>query len=483
MKHMDSYTKIREKSNYKKLDTIVYGSSVGYEDPLPMIKQSNETTLEYTTRIAYLTGFMDIQEKVGDTDISLDKTTIEFFDDNVIRYIEHDKLHEHVAIKYRDTTDLIFSDLQEDKNSVALSKAIFMRMTNDKILQMLKEEIVVLFLERKWIPELVKCYKETDTPYVEYNKNIKKEELKEIIVHFTTNLCGQEHHWLRRYCLDHYKFLMNIENYDLEMIKDIATSVADVKTVQSIVKYTFPNFMKTVLNNNNNLEYMEHFEIYTKHYESVEPIDIEIMGGGGDDITEVVCFDINNLHRPKTKIRLSIPYLGDYGNQIIEKMIGRILLRGERNDFTGEYYDFIIYDMDKNIGLNYDRSRSRVILTAFYFNVHYEEKHLKIVGQKFPLDNKNMKPISHENNYKKMYRRYYYYSTSCTEHEPNKENVGTSIYLSSYGTENMIKILEPLFEYIARDNMNIVVDDINNDIRDYQSCESTSDANDPYDYY
>lgn len=48
-------------------------------------------------------------------------------------------------------------------------------------IEMFKEEIMVLLLERKWIPTIMECYVKDKIKYKGYNKEKVSDEIKEII--------------------------------------------------------------------------------------------------------------------------------------------------------------------------------------------------------------------------------------------------------------------------------------------------------------
>ena len=235
MKHMKKYNMIRESLNYKIMDKIIYGEKE-LDDDITRERKIDEPKLPYLIRLIFLHRFAEVNQRIGDTNISLDKTEDEFFTDNVKRYIDHDKLHEYVGMMYRSSPELIFKKYQTDPNSVSLDKETFLRSDHKTRIQMLIEEITVLFLERKWIPELVECYKKDNIPYNGFIKEQKKQELYDIISHFVTNLCGQGHHWLRRYCLDHYQMLSNLDIYNFSEIEKLAMSISDIKHSQGRIK-------------------------------------------------------------------------------------------------------------------------------------------------------------------------------------------------------------------------------------------------------
>jgi len=107
-------------------------------------------------------------------------------------------------------------------NEIEMSKELFFRANLDERINTLREEIMVLYLERVLIPEAVMGNDENDA----MTNTIK---LNEIIAHFITNLCGNGHYWLRRYCLDHYKLIGNSATYPIELFDEIVEEL-ELKT-------------------------------------------------------------------------------------------------------------------------------------------------------------------------------------------------------------------------------------------------------------
>lgn len=173
-----------------------------------------------------------VNEKFGDVHSNFDKTEDEFFKDNVPRVIEHDELHSRVAVLYRDDKEPLFKRFQrEDQANVEMDRVLFLEASFADKIQTLIEEITVLLLERKVLPELKSMYKDEKRTYPGSNKERRREELREISAHFVTNLCGGGHHWLRRFALDHYEMISDIDMFDLDKIDKLAVEITGVKTL------------------------------------------------------------------------------------------------------------------------------------------------------------------------------------------------------------------------------------------------------------
>jgi len=229
-KHVRTYEKIRQHLGYKKMDQIIYGGYGTYLDPLSN-ENNNETLLDHLTRKIFLARFEDTNQRVGDTKLSMEKTEEDFFNDNVKRYIEHDELHGLVGLHCRNDKKPLFVKYQKNEGTVDLDRKTFIQATLQEQIQIIVEEIMVLLLERKWIPELVKCYKEKNMIYDGFNLEKKQKELFEITAHFITNLCGQGHYFLRRFCLDHYKMIADLRIYDFDGLEKIALGVANLEKI------------------------------------------------------------------------------------------------------------------------------------------------------------------------------------------------------------------------------------------------------------
>jgi hypothetical protein len=148
--HITQYTKIREKLGYTKLDDILDNDYLGSW----RVIDSSNNELENLMRKIYQKRFIETTKRVGDTIISLEKSEENFSNDNVKRFVQHDDLHEEVGIICRNDKHPIFKKYQTDPTSVSLDRDIFLKANKDEKIQMMREEIIVLLLERKWIPDL-----------------------------------------------------------------------------------------------------------------------------------------------------------------------------------------------------------------------------------------------------------------------------------------------------------------------------------------
>lgn len=174
--------------------------------------------------------------KIGDTRISLTETKEAFFKDNVKRYCDHDELHKIVAMHNRGDEEPIYTRILNN-NNVGLDESKFNRLSTSNKVNMLREEWYVLLLERKLIPTFIECQHPDE--YLKSNRMYT--DIMEILAHFATNLCGQGHHWLRIYVIDHIEV---IKIYDAEMLIKIAVSIAEKhnSNLQNIILDPIDNF-------------------------------------------------------------------------------------------------------------------------------------------------------------------------------------------------------------------------------------------------
>jgi hypothetical protein len=416
-KQMIYYTWIRNKFGYLRLDQILYG-----DDKFGEVIAKND---EYRyLRDIYLTRFSETVQKVGDTTISMEKTEDEFFNDKVKRHVEHDELHKLVAKMNRNTTELIFEKLKDDSNMANLSLGKFKVADYNDIIEMFREELMVLLLERKWIPECVM------NGYTSINRKQRENEMKDLIPHYMTNLCGSGHYWLRRYVLDHYNTIIDIRNY--EGMDQIVRTVANIELDKKVGE-TFDEFITNkhpvVINNFD--EFVSNFNL------KIRKMDALIYYGDKlqkiPDIYEKINKIVNNLsghniivldsYESKSSVQLlydstdNIGFVHNKNNIYIFKLIVKLTPADDNKDK---------WDMGKSL---YDD----VKISVEYLNL---------------LDNEMNETFC---NYSEGITTEYYYSDDCTENQSPNEN--TYRYLSSVGSmDTRFKIL---IEYIAKSYLDI----------------------------
>lgn len=229
--HVKKYLSIRDKLGYQKMDKILY---------------SKESLTEFNSNLKSLFNMMfdETNERYGDTHIDMGKSNNEFFSDNVERFIDHDELHNKVAQMCRGVTTPLYDNFKKNKDSAELDETLFINGNKEDTYQCIREEIIVLFLERKLIPELVLCYKNLNLPPPKCSVVKYKKEIKEIIAHYATNLCGKGHYWLRRYVIDHYHIYSVLDTYNFDDIYQLAIKISGINIPEEVLKYTVKDMIK-----------------------------------------------------------------------------------------------------------------------------------------------------------------------------------------------------------------------------------------------
>jgi len=219
-KNVNQYLNLRVKCGipYKTLDRIIY--------------ETQENEIEIIINKIFHKGFSEIVESIGDTKVSLDTDKTDFFKDNIERFYDHDKLHILVAQKNRSSDEPIFLKYLKS-NSVNLDKELFMADTMNNHIDMLREEIIVLLLERKLLPFVINLHAKFKILYEGYNNKRFKTDIREIVANYATNLCGSDHSWLRNYVIDHLNFLMQ---YSLQMLEEIIQIILKELKIELLVQ-------------------------------------------------------------------------------------------------------------------------------------------------------------------------------------------------------------------------------------------------------
>lgn len=201
-KYMNTYSTIREKYGYQKLDFLLFGGDCEDRNPREIFERE----------------FAYVIDQLGDAPSLENKEEESFFEDNVTRYMDHDVLHKAVAIMNRgnDAIPLFPKFIVDPNKSVMMDEKLFRASSFEEQIQTLKEEIIVLYLERKAIPSAIECGDKFETLW----------EFDEIVCHFITNLCGDGHSWLREYCINHYPLLSNESSYP---VKEMRSFVEDLR--------------------------------------------------------------------------------------------------------------------------------------------------------------------------------------------------------------------------------------------------------------
>lgn len=220
-KHVDIYNWLRDKCF----------EIVGRYDRLDEMTNKENDSIIYQL---YSHGFDDVNERVGDTEVSMDVDKQAFFDDKVKRFVDHDELHKKVAGLFGRVP--LFPKFQpEDTTTVGMDRVKFITAVNQDKVMCVVDEVIVLLLERKLLPEL-NLYKSDGNLFTGF-KDKFDEYLLEIIAHFITNLCGSgKTAWLRNWCLDHMELIAKKEIYPLDAIERLALSIIPIQKQITVEK-------------------------------------------------------------------------------------------------------------------------------------------------------------------------------------------------------------------------------------------------------
>lgn len=401
-KQMNMYIWMREHLDYKRMDTLVYEQYKlsGVVSSIVIIFYDTTTELEKFIPVLFRKRFDETNSRIGDTVIDIQKnglTKKEFFNDGVERFVNHDTLHETVSLKCRETTKPLFEKYQNEgevatdtNNEIELSKSLFYKATLVEQIQTMREEIMVLMLERKWICELIKCYKENGIQYNGYDEKQKLNELDDIISHFITNLCGQGHYWLRNFCLDHYKQIGNAESYDLKMLEDIALSFTNIKIEHNpIVGLSFTSFRDKLLS------YDGYNNKIMKSVSKVYQMNKVQYFGKGDGVTifNNYVYIINKYEY----IKLCVTMNAEPNNEI-KKILTQMSSNKIISKTTSEYVT--IYDLKSNIGFHLDDKGTITFYLIKMQDVGYHDKQIKTIVEYIILDPKQQNEQTDEGMFK-----------------------------------------------------------------------------------
>jgi len=454
-KHMRMYLWMRDKLGYERMDKITHGS---YRTS---VKSKNETLLEYWCRMIYVDSFNKTNKRVGDTMNSLDKSEDKFFTDNTVRYIDHDKLHEQVAVMCRDTKELLFKKFQKYDFTVDMDEELFLAAPFNEQVQTIREEIIVLMLERKIIPELVKSYKENSAKYVGFDKKYREDQMLELSAHFICNLCGQGDHWLRRWCIDHYHFFEKTDSYDYDGMENIAKNIIGLDIVDStpeegkkkaLTLIEFINLGPIIGRWESRYDGLQNIlveeyincpdETFTKlKYDNNWKISIGLslinIFSKADNAISLKCFSKNN----KSGI-ITINYNND---DIIEYLLS---IFASTNKLC--YISEILFDVEHNIGI-YNSSNGPNL-----FRLSHISKEGNEIKYSVDYMDLNGGEKSCEKRFSRRCYAYYFYSHDDTCEWEQKVNV-VNRYLSSYGW--VPSEITPFLEYFARYTLDVLTDE------------------------
>jgi hypothetical protein len=512
--HMKSYLWMRSKLNYVKMDSMLYGDKK-YGIPLEI---KDQLTNDDIYREIFIKKFDDITKRSGDTPISMEKTDNEFFNDRVERFIDHDELHRLVAQMCRQSNKILYEKYKKDKSYANLDMELFLNADPNERIQCIREEIMVLFLERKWIPEMIKCYVETDIEYKGFNVRVKKMELDEVIAHYATNLCGQGHSWLRQFVLDHYHILSDLDTYDLSQLEQLVLRISTNKKQESTDKPEFKQDVEkinsiigeTIEESKIELTESKVESIKNSNEEEIEEImnaavlDHEYLPsiakyhnfgknkiGSGKCIFKLNAVNVNDLEH---EIKLKFCSDKDYSEYMkYFKMIDSdklifcdiTMVSNDENETSddNETNDdnqtarFWIYSVDQNFGFYIDERYEKRPMTIFNLCINGEKNGLSFSGKYCVIGLKQKYKFTYD--LTKNFRNHYYYSEldpGCGWRNPL---IYQTKYLSSYGSAPYS--LNVLFEKIARYFLNLPKDITKDDMGSHTTAsteESYDTSND-----
>lgn len=436
------------------------------------IKNTLNNTNNSPLKDIYFARFQETIERVGDTNISMNKKQSEFFKDNVRRYIEHDELHKMVAQMCRQTDDVLFEKmLDPTSDTVGMSEELFNLASYIVQIQILVEEIIVLFLERKILPVLNEEYKQNNVKFTGFNNNILDEYFEEIVAHFITNLCGQNHYWLRQYCLNHYHVLNDKNRYNYENIVQLGCKITNIKystdgdnevisledVLANMEKYKDNNkkfidilikrIPKNMLNENDVDMYFQsvqsdNFDVIKKCYQIASNKDSCYRWNKGKKFAMIKTI----FHIPTFIMK------EDHNNTIINlihKMEGTVIL-----DYQEKEEWFMLYDLENNIGIEWSKHGFQI----FAIEIRKSNDNLPslyVRGTYFRLNNLECDTFN-IGSIKKSIICTYFSLENCNyqDHSPDREFYS---YLSSYG--NCPYFLNNLVELLARCFLKVNNDD------------------------
>lgn len=213
LKRVSTYNKLRSQIDYQKFDNDIYHNNDGI-----LYKQ-------------FHARFDHKIQQYGDSIITLEEDSDAFFKDNVKRKFDHDYLHTLVAQMNRGTDALFLFEKFQNKNNVGLNEELFENGATTEKVHMIQEEMIVLMLERKIIPAL-----ELND---EYNLDYFNTDFNSIASHFATNLCGQKHHFLRKWVLDHFKLITDTMSITMDTIVNKAYELCQITSNKNINPLTY----------------------------------------------------------------------------------------------------------------------------------------------------------------------------------------------------------------------------------------------------
>jgi len=467
MKKLRIYLDLRTKLGYKRMDKMIYGVS---QEPKKgnFWKKKTESLLSFHVRNIFVIGFGEVNARVGDAHNTLKKPMDKFFKDNVKRFLEHDKLHELVAQSERKTTELLFERYKKKKTDTEMDQKLFAKALLKDRLQTIREEMIVLFLERYLLPTV----QQTKKFPLEAQCRTK---MMQCSLHFITNLCGDGHHWLRRFAIDHWDLYI-IDQYSLENARDICEKVfgkdcikePDLKYIK--VKELFNDLYENLFNVKKDEEDSDEED----SDEGVDDSDEGVDDSDEDDMEDVVFGKDTKFTFDVLRIINGNEYKCKFKVGSVSLTVEKILAKMKKMDMDHKPLLFMsdncIVFVHSTIGLMWNdntwtlfkfNEKCMISQSKGYINEneHYEppsyatkqkigfHDKYKINIQLYPLTSDDGK-YDLTLTYKTEYTINYYSSNDC-EHTMDQGYIKEDISLNYYG--NAPHVLEEVFEYIANE--------------------------------
>ncbi|CAB4397976.1 unnamed protein product [Rhizophagus irregularis] len=181
------------------LRIILENNQISPTKPLCCPMRDEKTNLMLKTRIKeteILRGTPSVHINLNNSDEEFLDREDDFFVDRVV---PHDKLHE--LVKYGDHP--IYEGLKNDKSKAMIEKSFFQKLDYQKQLDCMKEEAMVIALERYLIPKILK---DQETSY------------SSALIRICTSLTKD---WFRQFAIDNYPRLSNLDKDLLSIVHNL----------------------------------------------------------------------------------------------------------------------------------------------------------------------------------------------------------------------------------------------------------------------
>lgn len=130
-----------------------------------------------------------------------------FFDDKVVKFIDHDRIHDWMAHKEFP----MYTYMQKEGNDVECEKELWEKFSLEDKIKCVLEEAYVIACERVLIPKYMRSIK-LNSP--SYNDTDVKTAVHWAIMRICTTLCSG---WFRKFAVDHHFDIINSIDYDYHL--------------------------------------------------------------------------------------------------------------------------------------------------------------------------------------------------------------------------------------------------------------------------